>query len=175
VAAARRRGRHPAAAPGPRRPRDCQLDADAVRSRDAPFAAAAVVQERAPALGYASVPRDRDRAEPEARAQQLAIAKACDRLGLELVDLVRDSVAEGRQSAPRPGLAYALERIDTGEASCLVVTGLGRLGGPVAELAPVLDRINDTIVTALPVTRAELEIAATPLLTRALADGVRVA
>jgi hypothetical protein len=41
----------------------------------------AVVQERAPALGYASVPRDRDRAEPEARAQQLAIAKACDRLG----------------------------------------------------------------------------------------------
>src|SRR4249920_3302187 len=102
----------------------------------------AVVQERerVPALGYASVPLDRPRDESEVRAQRRAISKACDRLGLVLVDLVRDNVGEGSEGDSRPGLDDALARIGTGEAACLIVSGLGRLGGQVAELAPVLDR-----------------------------------
>ena len=33
---------------------------------------------------------------------------------------------------------------------------------------------NDTVITELPVTQTEFEQATTPLLTRAVADGVRV-
>jgi hypothetical protein len=69
---------------------------------------------RVRAFGYAT-PEDAS----DAEAQQVAIAGACERLGLDLVDVVRDDA----------GLGHVLERIDTGEASCLVVSGLDRLSG----------------------------------------------
>ena len=82
---------------------------------------------RVRAFGYAT-PEDAS----DAEAQQVAIAGACERLGLDLVDVVGDDA----------GLGRVLERIDTGEASCLVVSGLDRLSGGVAEFASVVDRLE---------------------------------
>jgi DNA invertase Pin-like site-specific DNA recombinase len=93
---------------------------------------------RVRAFGYATVGDD-----GEAEAQQVAIAGACDRLGLDLVDMVGDE----------DGLGRVLERIDTGEASCLIVSGLDRLSGGVAQFASVVDRLekNGTRLIALDV------------------------
>jgi len=68
------------------------------------------------------------------------IETACEELGLALVDVVREHEPDG--SAGRPGLSYALERLDAGEASCLVVSDLERLTREVTELASVVDRLE---------------------------------
>jgi DNA invertase Pin-like site-specific DNA recombinase len=70
----------------------------------------------------------------------LVIEGACEELGLALVDVVREHEQEG--DAGRPGLSYALERLDNGEASCLVVSDLERLTREVTELASVVDRLE---------------------------------
>src|SRR5687768_8924700 len=75
-----------------------------------------------PALGYASVPSGAALDGPEIEAQRLEIESACQELGLELVDLVRDREPEEPTAEGRPGLLYALERMEAGEASCLVVS-----------------------------------------------------
>jgi DNA invertase Pin-like site-specific DNA recombinase len=93
-----------------------------------------------PTLGYASVPPDVSLTGPELEEQVLVIEGACDDLGLSLVDVVREHEPEG--SAGRPGLTYALERLDAGEASCLVVSDLERLTREVTELASVVDRLE---------------------------------
>jgi DNA invertase Pin-like site-specific DNA recombinase len=70
----------------------------------------------------------------------LVIESACEELGLALVDVVREHEPDG--SSGRPGLTYALERLDAGEASCLVVSDLERLTREVTELAGVVDRLE---------------------------------
>jgi DNA invertase Pin-like site-specific DNA recombinase len=70
----------------------------------------------------------------------LVIESACEELGLALVDVVREHEPDG--AAARPGLSYALERLDAGEASCLVVSDLERLTREVTELATVVDRLE---------------------------------
>jgi DNA invertase Pin-like site-specific DNA recombinase len=93
-----------------------------------------------PALGYASVPAHLPLGGPEIEEQVLVIESACEELGLALVDVVREHEPDG--SADRAGLAYALERLDAGEASCLVVSDLERLTREVTELASVVDRLE---------------------------------
>lgn len=77
---------------------------------------------------------------PEIEEQVLVIETACEELGLALVDVVREHEPDG--SPDRPGLSYALERLDAGEASCLVVSDLERLTREVTELATVVDRLE---------------------------------
>jgi DNA invertase Pin-like site-specific DNA recombinase len=93
-----------------------------------------------PALGYVSVPGDLSLKGPEVEEQLLAIRSACERLGLALVDVVREHEPDGADG--RPGLSYTLERLDGGEASCLVVSDLERLTREVAELAKLIDRLE---------------------------------
>jgi DNA invertase Pin-like site-specific DNA recombinase len=95
-----------------------------------------------PALGYASVPTGAALDGPEVEAQRLEIESACRDLGLQLVDLVRDHEPGDPEVEGRPGLSYALERIDAGEASCLIVSALERLSRRVPELATVVDRLE---------------------------------
>jgi DNA invertase Pin-like site-specific DNA recombinase len=103
---------------------------------------ATAVKERVPALGYASLPEEKARAGTGVQAQELAIDVACDRLGLELLDLVCDDEPDGPEPDPRPGLANVLERMETGEASCLIVSGLEQLSSEVSELASLVDRLE---------------------------------
>jgi DNA invertase Pin-like site-specific DNA recombinase len=95
-----------------------------------------------PALGYASASAGSSLDSPEIEAQRLEIESACQGLGLELVDLVRDHEPRESGGETRPGLSYALERIDAGEASCLIVSDLERLSRHVPELAAVVDRLE---------------------------------
>jgi DNA invertase Pin-like site-specific DNA recombinase len=95
-----------------------------------------------PALGYASAPTGGALDGPEIEAQRLEIESACPRLGLELVDLVRDQESDEPEAERRPGLSYALERIEAGEATCLIVSDLERLSRRVPELAALVDRLE---------------------------------
>jgi DNA invertase Pin-like site-specific DNA recombinase len=97
---------------------------------------------RVPALGYASVPASHALDGPEVDAQRKAIEQGCRQLGLDLIDVVRDHEPEGSGSNQRPGLLYALERIDAGEAGCLIVSDLERLSVSAGELDTVLDRLQ---------------------------------
>lgn len=115
-------------------------------------------------LGYASAT-----GEAGIELQRAEIASACEELGLELVTLVTDVGPNG----DRPGLWDALERIDAGEAACLIVSDLERLGARVADLAAVLDRIDHSkarlvaldvgLDTATPSGRLALAPSAVPL------------
>jgi DNA invertase Pin-like site-specific DNA recombinase len=95
-----------------------------------------------PALGYASASAGSSLDSPEIEAQRVEIESACQGLGLELVDLVRDYEPDESGGETRPGLSNALERIDAGEASCLIVSDLERLSRHVPELAAVVDRLE---------------------------------
>jgi DNA invertase Pin-like site-specific DNA recombinase len=97
---------------------------------------------RIPALGYATTAGEERGSDAQVNEQTLAIVAACDRLGLELIDVVRDREPDAGAADARPGLRGALERIETGEASCLVVTALDCLGTQVAEFASVVDRLE---------------------------------
>jgi DNA invertase Pin-like site-specific DNA recombinase len=99
-------------------------------------------RRRVPALGYASVSAEQPLDGPEIEAQRKNIERACRQLGLDLIDIMRDHEPDGSESEPRPGLLYALERIDASEATCLVVSDLGRLSGDTGGLAQVLDRLE---------------------------------
>jgi DNA invertase Pin-like site-specific DNA recombinase len=92
------------------------------------------------ALGYANVPANGARS--ELRSQRAEIEQACRSLGLRLVDVVPEGRSPNGDAPGRPGLERALERLESGEVSCLVVCGLEDLSRRVDELASVIDRLE---------------------------------
>ncbi len=96
----------------------------------------------AAALGYTSVPTGLELEGPEVEAQRGAIERACEQLGLRLVELVGEHQPDSPDSDGQPGLLRTLDRIELGEASCLVVSELEHLGRRVRPLAAVLDRLE---------------------------------
>lgn len=57
--------------------------------------------------------------------------------------MVRDVENGHPKGLERPGLLYALERIDEGEASCLVVSQLERLSRSAADLGRIVEWIDE--------------------------------
>jgi DNA invertase Pin-like site-specific DNA recombinase len=105
-------------------------------------------------LGYAIVPRAALGGHTEElRAQLQAIIEECRRRGLVLVDVVREREPDRGKGLQRPGLGYALRRIDDGEASGLVVADLSRISRSVTDLGEVLEwfsRAGARLVAAAP-------------------------
>jgi DNA invertase Pin-like site-specific DNA recombinase len=99
-------------------------------------------QRGVPALGYVSIPPDKPLDGPDVEQHRRAIDSACADLGLQLVDFVRDHEPDASASNGRPGLLGALDRIDAGDATCLIVNDLQHLGRRVGPLATVLDRLE---------------------------------
>jgi peptidoglycan hydrolase-like protein with peptidoglycan-binding domain/DNA invertase Pin-like site-specific DNA recombinase len=97
--------------------------------------------DRVLALGYVSLPANEGMQNAEFDAQLEAIDSYCDQRGWELVEVVRD-VETGARDPERQGLLYALDKIGRGEASCIIVSELGRLSGSAADLGGVLDRLE---------------------------------
>lgn len=94
----------------------------------------------ASALGFLSVPA---KATPgDRRSQEAEITQACRSLGLRLVEMVREEGSDDGGSAERPDLERALQQLEAGKVSCLVVGGLEQLSRTVDELASVIDRLE---------------------------------
>jgi peptidoglycan hydrolase-like protein with peptidoglycan-binding domain/DNA invertase Pin-like site-specific DNA recombinase len=92
------------------------------------------------ALGYVSVATDGENGEFD--TQMSAIDLYCEERGWELVEVVRDVEQPSNGNVERQGLLYALEKIGRGEASCIIVSELGRLSGSAADLGGILDRLR---------------------------------
>jgi peptidoglycan hydrolase-like protein with peptidoglycan-binding domain/DNA invertase Pin-like site-specific DNA recombinase len=110
-------------------------------ARSGPFQTAASNGEGVRAVGYVSVPASAELQSAEFDAQLDAIDGYCEKHGWDLVEVVRD-VDAGARDLERQGLLYALEKIGRGEASCIIVSELGRLSGSAADLGGVLDRLE---------------------------------
>ena len=74
-------------------------------------------REKVRAIGYVSVALNG----PPERRQIQAIAAVCEQRGWQLVEIVRDAEKDGPSSTTRPGLARTLRRVESGEASCVIV------------------------------------------------------
>jgi peptidoglycan hydrolase-like protein with peptidoglycan-binding domain/DNA invertase Pin-like site-specific DNA recombinase len=109
--------------------------------RSRPFQAAPGQGQQVRALGYVSVPARPELQSAEFETQLDAIDRYCDDHGWELVEVVRD-VDAGGGDMERQGLLYALDKIGRGEASCIIVSELGRVSGSAADLGGVLDRLE---------------------------------
>jgi DNA invertase Pin-like site-specific DNA recombinase len=111
--------------------------------RKRPFEAnAGVDTTRVKALGYVSVPPNEERQTAEFDAQLDAIDRYCDEQGWELVEVVRDVEPATPVSAERRGLLYALDKIGRKEASCIIVSDLGRLSRSAADLGGIIERLE---------------------------------
>jgi peptidoglycan hydrolase-like protein with peptidoglycan-binding domain/DNA invertase Pin-like site-specific DNA recombinase len=94
------------------------------------------------ALGYVSVCDKESFDDPRVKAQMDAIDSLCERRGWRLLELVRDKEVPSGKALERPGLGYALECLEAGQASCLVVANLRRLSHSVADLGRILEVIG---------------------------------
>jgi DNA invertase Pin-like site-specific DNA recombinase/peptidoglycan hydrolase-like protein with peptidoglycan-binding domain len=92
-------------------------------------------------VGYATVPKAEHGNGALVREQATAIEALCERNGWQLLELVRDVEEPRVKGLDRPGLTYALERVTSGEASCLVVSQLRRLSPSAADLGRILESI----------------------------------
>jgi peptidoglycan hydrolase-like protein with peptidoglycan-binding domain/DNA invertase Pin-like site-specific DNA recombinase len=99
------------------------------------------IPDQARVLGYVSVEQNGDPGATDLRDQAQSIDSLCRRRGWNLLELVRDVETSGRGSLDRPGLKYAIERVRKGEASCVVVSELSRLGNSAADLSRVLESL----------------------------------
>jgi DNA invertase Pin-like site-specific DNA recombinase len=97
----------------------------------------------AKAIGYASCALPGDAAATELKEQARVIAEECKRRGLELLEVVGEHSPRAGKGTARPGLEYALDRIDSGAASGLVVVELSRLTHSVAELGRTIQWLLD--------------------------------
>jgi hypothetical protein len=88
-------------------------------------------------LGYVAAEGALSEGETGALLEE-AIQAECERRGWPLTDVFRE-VGGGEREA----LAYALERIGAGEASCLMVSDLDSLGSTTADVGGLLERLAD--------------------------------
>jgi peptidoglycan hydrolase-like protein with peptidoglycan-binding domain len=105
------------------------------------------------AVGYVGVGDPDEPAEHDLREQIAAMDELCEERGWRLVEVARDVEAD------RHGLFHALERLERGEASCLIVAELRRLSASGAELARILRWLREQEVRLVAVD-VELDTAA---------------
>ena len=98
--------------------------------------------ERVDALGYLWVRAPARTTHREVRRQEEAVHEFCRRKGWDLVALVRDVEVGSKRGRNQPALINAIERLRSGQASCLVVAEITQLCSSVAELGGILDGIE---------------------------------
>jgi DNA invertase Pin-like site-specific DNA recombinase len=108
------------------------------------------------ALGYTTFPDRRRAVSPESRYQARRIRAACEVRGMVLHKLVGDVQSYSGPDLERPGLIHAMELLEAGEATALVVAGLDRLSRSAANLGTLIERL-DRIGARLVVIDIELD------------------
>jgi DNA invertase Pin-like site-specific DNA recombinase len=88
-----------------------------------------------PVIGYVTVSSEAHRSDADPAVH--AIEAACERAGLELLEVVTDR--ESGRGLERPGLTYALQQITEGKASGLVVSDLRRLSRSIVDLGALME------------------------------------
>jgi DNA invertase Pin-like site-specific DNA recombinase len=88
-------------------------------------------------IGYATCTADNGTL--ELKQQSSAIARECQHRGLQLMEVVGERETATRKGPNRPGLSYALDRIQSGGAEALVVAELARIAGSAAELGTIME------------------------------------
>lgn len=73
-------------------------------------------------------------------AQEAAIRDEVDRRGWGLVEICRESAASGKSIKGRPGLAVALELVESYSADVLMVSKLDRLSRSLLDFANLMER-----------------------------------
>jgi DNA invertase Pin-like site-specific DNA recombinase len=95
------------------------------------------------AVGYTTFPERRQTVSPEGRYQARRISLACEARGMVLHKLVGDVRSYAGPDLDRPALNHALELLEMGEASCLVVTSLDRLSRSAANVGTLIDWVDE--------------------------------
>jgi len=72
--------------------------------------------------------------------QRTAITEEAQRRGWELVAIYEDAAASGKSTNGRPGLAQALEAVETDAAAGIVVAKLDRLSRSIVDFGTLLER-----------------------------------
>jgi DNA invertase Pin-like site-specific DNA recombinase/peptidoglycan hydrolase-like protein with peptidoglycan-binding domain len=91
-----------------------------------------------PVIGYVTVSSEAQRNEADPAVH--AIEAACQRAGLELLEVVTDR--ESGRGLERPGLTYAMQQIAEGKASGLIVSDLRRLSRSIVDLGALMERFR---------------------------------
>jgi DNA invertase Pin-like site-specific DNA recombinase len=76
------------------------------------------------------------------RRQEQALDDFCCRKGWSLVALLRDVEVGSKRGLGQPALINVIERLRTGQASCLVVADVRQLCPSVAELGGILEAVE---------------------------------
>lgn len=97
----------------------------------------------AKAIGYASCALPGSAAALELKQQAEVITRECKRRDIELLEVVGEHSPKGGRATSRPGLEYALDRLDRGAATGLVVVELSRLTHSVTELGRTIQWLLD--------------------------------
>jgi DNA invertase Pin-like site-specific DNA recombinase len=92
-----------------------------------------------PVIGYASCACAGSAAGLELKQQAEVITRECKRRGLALLEVVGERSPTTGKGLSRPGLAYALHRINSREATGLVVAELSRITDSVGELGTIME------------------------------------
>lgn len=103
------------------------------------------------ALGYSCSSTARRLDDADLKAQSEALKRYCAHHGWELADVVHE--VEPRRRYGRPALRYAIDRLEDGQVTCLVVSDLGRVCTSLSDLRKVLDaldRVNARLVSLQP-------------------------
>lgn len=114
----------------------------AMRPQGAPVAyrpVAAPAPRRPRAVGYVRLAPGA--ASASFHAQAAAIETGCLARGMALVSLVSDVEPDRGAAGRPPALAFALERLESGEADRLVVSRLDHVASTAGELRPLLERL----------------------------------
>jgi DNA invertase Pin-like site-specific DNA recombinase len=92
-----------------------------------------------PVIGYASCLSTGTADTQELKQQASTIARECKRRGLHLIEVVGEREPVTGKGLSRPGLTYALDRINCGDAKGLVVAELSRITYSAAELGTIME------------------------------------
>ena len=98
--------------------------------------------ERTAVMGYASCSSVRGAGSRELKLQASVIKRECERHNLRLIELVADREPDSGKGLSRPGLAYALDRIRSGDATGLIVSELSRITYSAAELGTIVEWLS---------------------------------
>jgi DNA invertase Pin-like site-specific DNA recombinase len=102
---------------------------------------ASASDQKIEALGYVCVRAPARVGDSGVCRQEHAIAEFCRARGWDLLELLRDVEISPRGESGQPALRNAIERLQTGRASCLVVVDVRQLCSSVAELGCILEAV----------------------------------